>query len=217
MKGFRMLALAASLAALPFARPASADDEAKAEAKPEASCGLDAEGYVAEWLVLAPIPLADGQEGKDALAPEQVKDEASLKPRAGDKAEAGGKELAWKVAKAKEHALDFNELLGQTTENSVGYAVAYIVAEADRDDLTLKVGSDDQLKVYLNGKAVHTNEEARGLEVDQDGVTGLALKKGLNVLVLKVINEGEDWSASARFVDKDGKPVGEIKAATAPE
>jgi len=54
----------------------------------------------------------------------------------------------------------------------------------------------------------------RPLEKDEDSVPGLALKKGLNVLVVKVVNEEEDWAVSARFVDKDGKPVAGLKATT---
>jgi len=111
--------------------------------------GIDAEGYLSTWLVLCPIPLKAGQEGADALAQAQVKGEGNLKPKAGDKIEAGGKDLVWKECHAKDQVLDFNDVLGQQTENSVGYAVAYIVAGADCDDITLKLGSDDQVKVYL--------------------------------------------------------------------
>jgi len=35
--------------------------------------GIDAEGYVCTWLVLAPIPLKEGQQGADALDKEPVK------------------------------------------------------------------------------------------------------------------------------------------------
>jgi hypothetical protein len=179
--------------------------------------GIDAEGYVSTWLILAPIPMKGGQEGPEALDQEQIKDEASLKPKAGDKIEASGKSLEWKVRDVKDQMLDFNEILGEKTENSVVYAVAYLMADTELNDLTLRLGSDDQVKVYLNGKAVHTHDEGRAFEKDQDSVTALSLKKGLNVLVVKVVNEGEDWAMSARFLDKDGKPVAGLKATTKPE
>ena len=35
--------------------------------------GIDAEGYICTWLVLAPIPLKPGQEGAGALDEEPVK------------------------------------------------------------------------------------------------------------------------------------------------
>jgi hypothetical protein len=196
-----MLVVAAALARAPVV----ADD---------AQAGIDAEGYVCAWLVLAPIPLKEGQEGAAALDEEPVKDEANLKPEAGDKLSVGGKELTWTVCRAKDQILDVNGALGKKTENSVGYAVAYITAEADVADLTLKLGSDDQIKVYLNGKPIHSNDEGRPLEKDEDSVPGLSLRRGLNMLVVKVVNEEEDWAVSARFVDKDGKPAAGLKATT---
>jgi hypothetical protein len=176
--------------------------------------GIDAEGYVSTWVVLAPIPLKEGQDGANALDEESIKDEANLKPEPGAKLNVKGKELTWKECPVKDQILDFNGMLGQATENSVGYAVAYITSPADVTDLTLKLGSDDQIKVYLNGKPIHSHDEARPFEKDEDSVAGLSLKKGPNVLVVKVVNEAEDWEVSARFVDKDGKPVAGLKATT---
>ena len=98
---------------LPLAASA-ADDKA----------GVNDEGFIQRWLVLAPIPFADSQNGAEALDKEQVKDEAKLKPKAGDKVKVGDKELTWKEHTCKEHLLDFNDLLGNTTEDSVAYAVS---------------------------------------------------------------------------------------------
>jgi len=179
--------------------------------------GIDAEGYLCKWIVMAPIPIKAGEGGSESLGQAQVKDEAALKAKVGDKIEVGGKTLEWKECQAKEQALDFNELLGKETENSIGYGIAYLVADADFDDVTLKIGSDDQAKVYLNGKLIYTNDEARPFEKDEDSVPGLSLKKGLNVLVVKVVNEEDDWLLSARFLDAQGKPVTRLKATTKPD
>jgi len=94
----------------------------------EEDTGLDDEGFITTWLLLAPIPLAEGQSGADALDKEQVKGEAALQPEAGDKVNVGGKELVWKKYKAKEHFFDFNDFLGTVTEESAGYAVCYVTA-----------------------------------------------------------------------------------------
>ncbi len=179
--------------------------------------GIDGDGYLCTWLVCSPLPFKAGEGGAESLGQEQVKAEGTMKPKAGDKIEVGGKELAWKECQAKDQVVDFNDLLGHETENSVAYAVAYIVAEADLDDLTLKIGSDDQAKVYLNGKLIYTHDEARPFEKDEDSVSSLSLKKGLNVLVAKVVNEEDDWQLSARFLDKDGKAVTKLKITTKPE
>jgi hypothetical protein len=176
----------------------------------EEPTGLNDEGFITTWLLLAPIPLEKGQSGADALNKEQLKNEAKLQPKAGDKVKVGGKELVWKMYRAKDYYFDVNTYLGQQTEDSVGYAVCYIHTDAELKDITLKAGSDDQAKVYLNGKEVLKQEEDRPLEPDEDS-TAVTLQKGVNVLVFKVINEKEDWSGCARFLDKDGKVIKGLK------
>jgi len=181
----------------------------------EKESGTNADGYITTWLLLAPIPMDDGQSGADALDKQQVKDEAKLRPKAGDKIKAGGKELEWKKYQANEDFLDFNEFLGKQTEDSVGYAVCYVLASEEMKGVQLKIGSDDQCKVYLNGKEVHKFGEPRPLEKDED-TAEVTLQKGANVFVFKIVNEKVDWSGSARFLDKDGKPVKGLKATTTP-
>ena len=176
----------------------------------------DEEGFIRNWLVLAPLPFGQAENGSDTLGKQQLPDEAKLQPKEGDKVKSGDKELAWKPFKSDSHLLDFNAFLGQQTEDSVGYAVCYLVADRDIPDLTMKTGSDDQAKVYLNGKEVFKNEEARPTEKDQDCTPNLALKKGVNVIVFKVVNEKMDWSGCLRFTDKDGKPVTDFKVSLKP-
>lgn len=171
----------------------------------------DDEGFIRTWLILAPISLDAGQSGADGLGVQQVPDEAKLHPKEGDKITVGGKELTWKKYEGKDYFVDFNSALGQQTENSVGYAVAYLVADEEMPGLKMKTGSDDQAKIYLNGKEIWKNSDARALEKDQDTTEDLTLKKGPNIVVFKVVNEGVDWSGAVRFVDKDGNPVKNLK------
>src|SRR5262249_34241893 len=177
--------------------------------------GVNRDGYVTAWLLLAPIPLPEGQSGADALDKQQVADEGKLQPKAGDTVKAGDKELTWKKHQSKEDTLDINDFLGKQTEDSVAYAVAYMNVLEEMKGVQLKIGSDDQCKVYLNGKEVHKATEARPLEKDQD-TAEVTLQKGVNVLVFKIVNEKIDWSGSARFVDKEGKAVKGLKASTTP-
>ena len=128
----------------------------------------------------------------------------------------GDKELNWKTYQAKEHFFDFNDSLGVQTEDSVGYAVCYIESDADRNDVKLKVGSDDQCVVYLNGKEVLKVAEARALEKDQN-TAEVSLRQGVNVLVFKVVNEKIDWSGCARFTDENNRAVKGLKATAAPK
>jgi hypothetical protein len=174
------------------------------------------EGYVRNWLVLAALPLKDGQDGAAANNEQQIKDEAKLQPRAGDKVTVNGKEYTWKKYQAKEDFLDFNDFLGGQTEDCVAYAVCYLTVPEEMTGLKLKMGSDDQARVYLNGKEVVKSDAARPLTKDEDTAEGVTLKKGTNVLVFKVVNEKVDFSGSIRFVDGNGAPVRNFQVALNP-
>jgi uncharacterized Zn ribbon protein len=95
-----------------------------------------------------------------------------------------------------------------------GYAVAYINAD-DEMKVRLSVGSNDQCKVWVNGKLIVKFTETRTLDKDTDS-GGVTLAKGQNVLVFKVINEKNNWQGAARFL-QNGAPVKNITVATAPK
>lgn len=175
--------------------------------------GTDADGFLQKWLVLAPIPFEADEAGADVLGKELVKDEAKLKPKAGDKVAVRKKDLVWKEHATTDHLLDFNGVLGAQTEDSVAYAVTFVTVPADVKDAKMRLGSDDQVKVWLNGKEVFKHAEARAADKDQDTVE-VALQKGVNLLVVKVVNEKIDWSCCVRFVDKDDKPIAGLSCAT---
>jgi tetratricopeptide (TPR) repeat protein len=173
-------------------------------------------GYVRDWLVLSePIPYDDA-DGAKALDREQLPGEAALRPRAGDAAEAGGLRLAWKPHRAPHRVLDFVALYGRPADRRVAYAVCYVEAEADRDGLVLRVGSDDQARVYLNGREVHHCARPRPFRLDEDEVKPVRLQKGVNVLVFKVVNEALDWAGSLRLTDGGGRAPEGVRFRTAP-
>ena len=170
-------------------------------------------GAIKQWLVVLPFPF-DGRDGSRALQDEQVAQESQLRPHVGQRMRIGGDELAWQAVQLEDYKMDFRRLAGrERTEWCVAYAVAYIQSEASQNGVLLKVGSDDQSKVYLNGRLVYQCMEPRGYRVDQDVVAGLELKAGLNVLVFKVVNELMGWQGSVRLTDCDGKPLPGIKVA----
>src|SRR6516225_3819217 len=79
--------------------------------------GVNDEGFVQRWLVLAPIPLKENEDGASGIAREQIKGEAMLKPKAGEKVKVDGKDLEWKAHTCPDHLLDFNAILNGQTED----------------------------------------------------------------------------------------------------
>ena len=165
----------------------------------------DAErNFVRSWLVLSePLPYED-RDGAKALDEQQVLDSALLHPHAGDAFQAGGKKLMWKEYHSKDVVIDFTTLYGPQTEYKLTYAVCYVHVDADRNDLVLRIGSDDQAKITINGQEVYSRPIGRSWALDQDEVKPIALRKGSNVLVFKVVNETGFWEGSLHFVGKDG-------------
>ena len=174
----------------------------------------DAEGFIRDWLVLAPIPL-DGESGADYIDKDFIGGEAAAKPKAGDTVTVGGKQLTWTPHKSPDYYIDFLAAFGKTRgEYVAGYAVAYIDADEDMK-LTLALSSNDQGKAWLNGQQVFRFADTRTLEKDSDR-SDVTLKKGRNVLVLKVINETNNWQGCARFL-KDGAPVKNLRISLTPQ
>lgn len=121
---------------------------------------------------------------------------------------------AWQVMQLPENH-DIDSML--IKEGNVDFAVVYLMTfieskAASRRQLLL--GSDDALKVWINGEVAHTAALDRGLTIDQDLVP-IALKPGLNCLLLKVADGVVAWHLTARFKDESGlqffdSPTGQI-------
>ena len=189
--------------------------EQAAVAEHERALRAQDQGAIKEWLVLGPIAF-EGRNGAAALAREQVPGQAQVRARAGDRVKVGTGELVWTVLRLEDYLIDFNQILGEVTEYSVVYAVCYIHSEMEQTGLLLKVGSDDQAKVYINGKEIYRRQEGRSYVPDQDVVAGVDLGAGVNVLVFKVVNEGLDREGSIRFIDAAGQPVKGLRVTLAP-
>lgn len=167
----------------------------------------DAEGYLRDWILLAPVALPPGASAGDLLLRDQLPDEAKLKPSAGDKATVqGNKTLTWQRVTASTNYVDLNAILKSQNDHVAGYLVTYVVCEADIPDVTMAVGSNDEGRIYFNGVDIYAFTEARPLMLDADKGR-VTLKKGVNVIVFKVLNEQNSWQASMRLLDKTGKPL----------
>ena len=72
------------------------------------------------------------------------------------------------------------------------YALITLVSETDQTGVTMHTGSDDSIKVWLNGENVFTNATNRGRSRWQDNFQ-VNLKKGDNLLLVKVSQRASGW------------------------
>ena len=93
---------------------------------------------------------------------------------------------------------------GEVVDHSA-YALITLESEIDQNDVTMNIGSDDSLKVWLNGEVVHKNPIDRSSGSYQDTFQ-VNLKQGDNLLLVKV---SQSWGNWAMFVGLDA----DVKAA----
>ena len=82
---------------------------------------------------------------------------------------------------------------GGDVNDYCSYAVINAVSKKKLAGVEARVGSDDSVKVWMNGKEVHNNPVNRGAGDFQDTFK-VNLNKGDNVLMVKVCERGGGWS-----------------------
>ncbi len=73
------------------------------------------------------------------------------------------------------------------------YAVINVVSKSKKNAVEARAGSDDSIKIWMNGKEVHNNPVNRGASDFLDTFE-VDLKKGDNVFLVKVCERGGGWS-----------------------
>ena len=85
---------------------------------------------------------------------------------------------------------------GGDVNDYCSYAVINAVSKVKKAGVEARVGSDDSVKVWMNGEEVHKNAVNRGAGDFQDTFE-VDLKKGDNVFMVKVCERGGGWSMFA--------------------
>jgi len=168
--------------------------------------GPAARDFLRDWLLLLPLPFAAGETEAQAIDRQQLPGEAQARPRAGEQVTLGGTTWVWQEYRSPKPVVNFHAALGRATMRSIVYAACYVESARAHDGVWLQVGSPNQAKVYLNGRQIHRDRLPHAL-LSLDTVGPVRLERGINVLLLKVVNEMGDWEGCARLVDDEGWPV----------
>jgi hypothetical protein len=142
------------------------------------------------WHVIGPFDNTDGRGVRTVYAPES---ELDLTKSCSGK---GGKPVRWQEFKKFRLGEVVNLAIYDDNEQACSYL--HTVVEAKEPiSLTLSLGSDDTLTLWVNGERVHAHPTPRSAAADQDRVP-VFLKAGKNTLLLKVCNHGGDWGVYLR-------------------
>jgi CubicO group peptidase (beta-lactamase class C family) len=170
---------------------------------------LKPDQFLKSWLVLKSIPVPhesgrapDEPAQKNSFAQDwlaEVGGEAKIEPKPGMKIKIGDREREWQLVDSKMDVVDLRK-----GADPADFAIAYASAELDMPEASkgiLGIGSDDAVKVWLNGKLIHENWVARGCQTDDDCVP-VEFQRGKNRILLKVQNIQQDWGFTCRLMSR---------------
>jgi hypothetical protein len=164
-------------------------------------------GFVMQWQLVGPFDNTEGTGLQTAFPPEK-----NLDPTA---TFSGKKDLSlrWKehVTADPYGVVDLNKALGKHM-SATGYALATVFSAKDQP-VQLRAGSNNAIKIFLNGKQIFFRDEYHhGMRMDQH-MSGGSLKAGRNEILVKVCqNEqtevwAQSWSFQLRVCDDLGGAV----------
>lgn len=186
-----------ALAALQQIQASAAGDEVKRQAedaiKAVQNAGQSPEGFIIAWLLSGPYT-EQGKDGSElfnvAFAPEKPGGQAEWRPVSAPPS-------------GKPGLVEMDKIFGGNAR--AAYLKTQLASDKEQDAV-LEFGSDDGVKVWLNGQVVHANNATRPCSPGQDKVN-VKLKQGDNTLLVKVTQSGGEWSVCCRAVSPDGKPL----------
>ena len=155
------------------------------------------EGYILDWLVSPHYQ----QKDKDARALFGI----AFPPEQPD-----AKDVKWTKLTKGIGSWEINLSSAVGGINDVAVYLRTRVWSPAEQDVQFELGSDDAIKVWLNGKVIHANNTDRGIAPRQD-IVKARLAKGWNALMLKVINHGGGWAAACRIRKVGGAAIGGLK------
>lgn len=185
-------------------QPAPFDDHMRQPWVPESS-----PPFLRSWLICGRFPNSPKSKDEDTLAAlrtgvdtnylKNYPDEGAARPADGtEEALPDTGQAAWTPYTSPTDVIDFTKVYadGQTS-NCVAYAYTTVTSQTS-EDVMMTVGSDDAVRVWLNGKLVHTNIAARGASPDSD-IVSVRLNQGVNTILVKVVNAGGGWGFVLRL------------------
>ena len=101
--------------------------------------------------------------------------------------------------------INFEQQFPDSRAPRIGYAYRTIRSDS-RQSIRLMTGSDDGLRVWLNGERIVNFPRPRAARPDSE-TTEAVLEAGENQLLVEVSDHGAAWALYLRMTDADGTPL----------
>jgi hypothetical protein len=161
--------------------------------------------FIREWNLVGPFQAADMDDLPTVYPPETEAEPAKTYKG------KGGASVGWRTFRAGESGYVRLDNLIRPNEQAIAYGLVYVLSPDERT-ANLLLGSDDGVRVWVNGELVHTNPIYRAAEPDLDRIQ-VRLRKGWNKVLLKDLQGAGGWGFYVRFAD----PGGDLRYALKPE
>ena len=155
------------------------------------------------WMI---APTETGQGGANSTDMDSLADASGGNVTEADVATNGAREgeavgnYVWTLGEiAGTGGNNVNDLLNKIgfgrsdVDDHSSYALITLESATAQSNVTMRAGSDDSIKIWLNGAVVHNNPIDRGAQDYQDRFT-VDLKQGDNLLLVKVSERAGGWS-----------------------
>lgn len=170
----------------------------------EASKHYDATGFLQHdaWRIIGPFANSDGIGFEAHYPPEKEVDLAGQYEGAGGAVKWFRPDREW-----ADGFVDLASLL-KPNEWTVAYALTRLESPTARN-MQLRIGSDDEVKVWLNGVLVLSSDVPRFAAVDQD-IVHVSMRSGTNEILVKVCNRTGTWGFYMRVTDVTGQVLDDL-------
>ena len=156
----------------------------------------------ADWLTIGPFDNTGGIGYNTVYIPEET---TQIDLNA--KYEGVSGEVTWQQGTDKVY--DGFYTFGDDEKMLTSYAWITFTSPDERQ-AQIRFDSDDQGKVWLNGKKVYAHRRTRGAQIDRRTIP-VTITTGKNTILVKVSNESLPWGFYLRITDSDGNPYDDLK------
>ncbi|MCX7699665.1 MAG: c-type cytochrome, partial [Gemmataceae bacterium] len=151
-------------------------------------------GLPLSWWVIGPF----AQDLRMSSSPERA---GAIDPKAPLEGRQPNEKLTWKLVEAEPTGyLDLRKVF--QADHISAYALTFVYAPAAQKVKCL-TGSDDQMRLWVNGQLVHEHASNRGAAPDTDSFE-VELKAGWNPVLVKVTNSVATHGVYLRLVGGEG-------------
>ncbi len=162
------------------------------------------DGFLDQWLICGPFY---SDRGWATLDEDYLYGESTVRPREGVR--SFGK--AWRPWDTEDGFLQFLNAPFAHTLFVTGYAHSYVHVP-ETVNAQILCGSDDGIKVWLNGNVVWRKDANRAAVAGEDRAS-IILQAGWNSLLVKVRQGMSHWQFVLQLVGENGREIGGLTSA----